>query len=147
MVSRVSRVSVRSWEGRFPDRRFDGISVIFFWISSCPFYDRENIGRNTYILKAGDTNTTKTVVELTSSGHKSASNCRVKKWQGGGNLKQTKERNLQYPSCLLAWVQHRELYVFSFSTNSSVLGFSSHLSLGLPKGLLQFSKHSYLPPF
>ena len=34
MVSRVSRVAVRSWEGRFPDRRFDRISVIFFWISS-----------------------------------------------------------------------------------------------------------------
>ena len=30
MVFRVSRVSVRSWEGRFPHRRFDGISVIFF---------------------------------------------------------------------------------------------------------------------
>ena len=35
MVSRVSRVSVRSREGRFPDQRFDGISVIFFYISSC----------------------------------------------------------------------------------------------------------------
>ena len=30
MVFRVSRVSVRSLEGRFPDRRFDGISFIFF---------------------------------------------------------------------------------------------------------------------
>ena len=35
MISRVASVSVRSWEGRFPDRRFDGISVIFLQISSC----------------------------------------------------------------------------------------------------------------